>query len=200
MVKMNKHIGLPSRWNLKESPSDSQGQQDRREHLTRSSAHTPPSPAEGPKGKPRTAPTWGGAGDPGPGSRVGLRERSHRALTHQVAPGLSVSPGRRVRHHSPDHMHRDALPPPWTCAPATISQRNAFVVIQWLSVYSLNGFYSYIFTGDHQAAFLFAGYKGYSEIIRYLQALELDQCVQQAISKSLAFLNNIDRGTLRHLF
>lgn len=60
------------------------------------------------------------------------------------------------------HLCRDVLPPLGACALAAFSHRNAFVIIQWLSVFGD------ILTGDYQVAFLFARHKRYSEIIRYL--------------------------------
>lgn len=47
----------------------------------------------------------------------------------------------------------------------------------------LNGFYSYIFTGNYQVAFLFTKYKGYSKIIRHFQALKQNQFAQGVTSE-----------------
>lgn len=81
------------------------------------------------------------------------------------------------------HIHSTVFPPVQRWAMATISQRNTATVTWRLSVPTLNGFYSYIFTGNYQVAFLFAKYKGYSKIIRHFQALKQNQFAQEIISK-----------------
>lgn len=93
------------------------------------------------------------------------------------------------------HIHSAVFPPLQKWARATISQRNRATIIWQLSVPTLNGFYSYIFTDNYQVAFLFAKYKGYSKIIRHFQALKQTQFAQEIISKLWSSLSNMDVGT-----